>query len=405
MLIRTLAIALLGFSVMMPNSSAQPSDPPELRCIQRHLASRVRDSVGENYVARILAASGLNANVTTVPCEMVGDARAFYEDNRHTTPEYRTRYPNLRAGMYIIYNAQWLRQVTGSDSTQAVAIFAHEIAHIVSNDLLPGPRPSRHDMELAADGFAACAVARQGGDLEKLEDLLMRIRDARAGYPSSDESISLARDRYVACGGNQNRRLRDLERRVRRNWAVSGPARRVSRAEPPGVLVRDGPHGPIASGAFVWVRSGDRGRLLRTDTQGEAVFSSGPGQHSRLFIARQDLPSAVIERIPAASRVEVFLDADGLGSAIISERRRLGDLSGTIEPLLDEVGGAFIYARGGLLLNELEANDAPIPIAIDVPFHLEDSDGARMTVALRAIDIDVTSGRRRPVFLFQFARE
>ena len=101
---------------------------------------------------------------------------------------------------YIIYNPSWVQDVIGEDRTQAVALFGHEFGHFAGYHFTTQKHLSREVKELQADLFAGCAVARDGGEWERLEALFSRLRRSEDDlYPNRLKSLEQARIGFERC--------------------------------------------------------------------------------------------------------------------------------------------------------------------------------------------------------------
>ncbi len=160
----------------------------------------IAPSDAELMIADIATSVGLNASsVTIVPCERITRAKSFYADGVSV---------QIRAGEYIFYNPNWLREVVGENlptsGVQAEMILGHELGHLVARDFTaPRNLLPQEQRELEADRFAGCAVARgHSPDWPALDNILRRLRPLQpiAGYPSQDQSLAAARQGFETCG-------------------------------------------------------------------------------------------------------------------------------------------------------------------------------------------------------------
>lgn len=208
------ALALFAGSVR-----AQEGEHWDL-CVRRHLAARAQAGLGiapsdaERYIRNIAARTSVQvAQVTIVPCQFVDRA-----ETRFAAPGEESNVP---AGEYLLYNEQWTREVMGADRVQAIALFAHELAHLLNRDFHP-PRNtiSRVQRETEADEFAGCAVRMMQGDWPTLENLLSRIRSEQegGGYPARAQSLEAARRGFDRCSSSTSDGAPDLAGRIDLNF-------------------------------------------------------------------------------------------------------------------------------------------------------------------------------------------
>ena len=190
--------ALLSLALLLALSCGAAA---QTVCVQDYWADRGKDKTlsiapdsVESLVAETAAAIGLDASgITVVPCTSADKVQAWYT----------TEGDGIRAGDYILYEPTWVQEVIGSNRTQAVALFGHELGHILGRHFTSNAALPRAEKELKADAFAGCAVARAGGRWQELEDLFSRIRPAAdtAGYYGKDKSIAAVREGFTRCGG------------------------------------------------------------------------------------------------------------------------------------------------------------------------------------------------------------
>lgn len=169
----------------------------------------------ERLVREIISKTGAKTSPVVIPCDQADQAFAWVEP--YDVADERGRVV-AAAGEYIIYNPRWTLQVIGEDRGQAVALFGHEIGHLLNRDF----GPSRVNLpvvtlETDADEFAGCALAKQGQEFAPAEALLKRLRDEQAiDHPNRLESMDVARRGFVACGGNADQLCRIPENGIER---------------------------------------------------------------------------------------------------------------------------------------------------------------------------------------------
>ena len=117
-------------------------------------------------------------------------------------------------GEYILYNPNWLREVTGNDPDQLLAIFAHELGHFVNRDFTaPRNGLSREVRERGADKFAGCVFYKLERPFSSIEDLFSRLRRERDYlYPDRLSSLEAAKEGYDECAGRSDENRTPRER-------------------------------------------------------------------------------------------------------------------------------------------------------------------------------------------------
>ena len=193
---RLLLLALAVFAAFVAPTLTHAQAP---ECVNDYLASIAKNgptlgisaSDADQLVARVKQSIGLQRPVLVVPCQAINKAFAWVGGADQRVPD----------GEYIIYNPDWVREMIGKDQVQAVALFGHELGHILNGDFIP-PRKNLNlkTKEADADHFAGCAVAKMAGDFSKLEDLLNRLRlESDSVYPDRLTSIKTAREGFDRC--------------------------------------------------------------------------------------------------------------------------------------------------------------------------------------------------------------
>ncbi|QCP12087.1 hypothetical protein [Pseudoduganella umbonata] len=171
-------------------------------CVSQHLALIKKDGKqlgiapdeASELIGRVARSIGLSQTVTTVPCHFFSKAAAWNARDNAGIPD----------GDYVIYNPDWVREVIGSDRTQAIALFGHELGHFVNRHFDTRQYLSSIDKEKEADRFAGCAVARLKGDFAALDNLFKRLRgDVSADYPDRLSSLESARGAMEIVVGTQ----------------------------------------------------------------------------------------------------------------------------------------------------------------------------------------------------------
>lgn len=144
----------------------------------------------QSLVDEMSLALGLARAIWAVPCDAV------------ETIQSTTIGDIARVGQFVVYNRTWWHEAVGADRSTSVFLVAHEIAHFLNGDT-DEPRASfpRSQIELDADEFAGCALARMGFTIDSAVDVLNRLRPvtASASYPSATESIKVATSGFNRC--------------------------------------------------------------------------------------------------------------------------------------------------------------------------------------------------------------
>lgn len=134
----------------------------------------------------------LQTQIEIIPCNEVTNVTALVTDGA---------IEGVPAGSYIIYKDYWVNLVVGSDRQLAFALFAHELAHIINDDAqrAAGGVPLQ-TIELEADEFAACMLARANGAWATMEELLDKIRHHEHQlYPPKLETLAKASKAFENC--------------------------------------------------------------------------------------------------------------------------------------------------------------------------------------------------------------
>jgi hypothetical protein len=129
-----------------------------------------------------------------VPCDQAEMAYSYYEDGTDQS---------VPKGEYIVYEPTWIRQVIGSDRTEAIVVFGHELGHLLNRDFTANSDLPRIELETRADQFAGCAAAKMGGQWTEVVDILSRLRgDTDGAYPGRERSVQAAQKGFAQCGGD-----------------------------------------------------------------------------------------------------------------------------------------------------------------------------------------------------------
>jgi hypothetical protein len=143
-------------------------------------------------VEEVRQALGLSGVIWAIPCEAIDAVQ-------------RARLGDIsRVGQFVVYNPAWWREVVEVDRSTSVFVVAHEIAHLVNGDS-DDPRASLTpaQLELDADEFAGCTLARMKLTIDSASELLKRTRSAVAdfAYPSATQSLKALTDGFARCAG------------------------------------------------------------------------------------------------------------------------------------------------------------------------------------------------------------
>ena len=144
-------------------------------------------------VTRVAVSIGLgHPNVTIKACDFSEKVFSYVT----------TGSDGITAGRYIVYNPTWLREVVGDNQVEMVALFGHEMGHILNDHFISQKDLSPVEKETEADHFAGCAVARLGGGKGDLDALIKRIRATTSQlYPDRLHALQTADEGYEGCGG------------------------------------------------------------------------------------------------------------------------------------------------------------------------------------------------------------
>lgn len=172
-------------------------------CLREHFKTPSTAGImltdAENLVGQVKKAQQFVRKIVVVECP-------FYFSKKAVAFPARGQV-GIPDGEYIVYDSTWMREMVGDDLGLAYIILAHEIGHFINGDFADGGNDLlRPDQELAADRYAACAVARNGGNWASLQNLLSRIRVEEVSdgdlYKDKFTSIAAAKDAFLGCGGS-----------------------------------------------------------------------------------------------------------------------------------------------------------------------------------------------------------
>jgi hypothetical protein len=225
--IRNHKVLLFGSLIVLSNFSlAESSRAMDWRtpgCVQEAAQNSSPSQVAiqaKDIVQQISSSIGLLSNdITVLPCD---EAEKVYSDVSDGT--------KVKAGRYIMFDQEWLREVVGQDPVQLTAVFGHELGHFLDDDFGSNAGLDSKIKEARADHFAGCAVAKQHLAWDPLESLLARIRDdpnKSQLYPDRLTSIETARQGFLMCGGKFNKQCRIASNGVER-WSIDAYPTKLS---------------------------------------------------------------------------------------------------------------------------------------------------------------------------------
>ena len=200
------AASLIGLGLFAAAATCDAADA-QITCIQTYLASSDYKALGfapsdvEDLVGSVSRGIGLEPDgIMIIPCDGVQKVISnFYIEERDNVP----------TSDYILYEPQWVRAVIGPTIArdpnnraygEAIALFGHELGHLLNRHFTASSKLTRLKKETVADNFAGCAAGVMGVPFEHVEGLLSRIRgDVDTTYPSRTRAIKAAREGYNNC--------------------------------------------------------------------------------------------------------------------------------------------------------------------------------------------------------------
>lgn len=200
----TLALRLSLWTVWVlvvgaPYSVANANSTIVNSCIDTYLSSERPEGevlgfsrgLIENVVTSVITASGLVLqDIQIVECPGAGSAFA-----KQSIPLLKEGKP----GRFLVYDPDWLAQISGQDQWPLIMIIAHEIGHFANGHFAYINVDSKV-IETEADRFAGCVVGRMRGDWGAIAETIIKIRKTvDEVYPDRLQSTDAARAGFEAC--------------------------------------------------------------------------------------------------------------------------------------------------------------------------------------------------------------
>lgn len=193
---RLFVLSVLGSLLLPAEANAQDW------CVEEFIEKRVEairnlqePPTGEwdTEITKVQDALKLDGKIVSVPCNHNSKVVA------HVVGDGNDKAP---PGEYIIYDPDWVRETIRMNAVETWFVIGHELGHFANRHFSNRSFISNEEKELEADGVGACAVGRHGGVWAELQEVIEIYRpDGQAGYPTAAESLPLAREKYIACGG------------------------------------------------------------------------------------------------------------------------------------------------------------------------------------------------------------
>jgi hypothetical protein len=206
---------------------------------------------------------------------------------------------------------------------------------------------------------------------------------------SPEDLVSLITKKLVSSGGSVPTEL------VRRDFST------LARAAPrPGskfaVVVRDDEGMPI-KGCELTVQA-ENGTFNSTTTgdDGVAAFEPKVRRPSTLLASHPSFPAAIYEKVDPDGTMEINLPRmDNIGSITMHRTGYISGLKGRLNPHLDSSKKTYLYADNIAIDG---GKDQPTTFNVNVPFELEDADGAIVYATVKHIagDISLIQYTRKP---------
>ena len=160
-------------------------------CTAIQTNSFISDSKANNALDRILSVIGASKRFVLQPCDNINNAVA-------------TSYKGIR---YILYDKEFMNSISNGNNWANLFVLAHEVGHHINGhsvDLIlqigevvePKALSVKRQQELEADEFAGFVLARLGGSISSINEVLVKISnnsdDSFSSHPSRDKRILAA---------------------------------------------------------------------------------------------------------------------------------------------------------------------------------------------------------------------
>lgn len=197
---------------------------------------------------------------------------------------------------------------------------------------------------------------------------------------SPQELASLITKKLVSSGGSVPTEL------VRRDFSTLAQAK----AQPSSkliVTVVDDEGTPIEACHLTLQAPNGTSNASATGDDGIAVFELNVRRHCTLLVSHPHFPAAVYEKLDSDGALEITLPrTDNIGSVTVHGTGYIPGLKGRLNPILDSSHRTYLYANN-IAINGGESQ--PVPFKIDVPFELEDADGAIAYATIKHIAANI----------------
>ncbi|MCA1392044.1 TIR domain-containing protein [Bradyrhizobium sp. IC3123] len=206
---------------------------------------------------------------------------------------------------------------------------------------------------------------------------------------SPEDLVSLITKKLVSSGGSLPTEL------VRRDFST------LARAEPlPGnkfaVVVRDDEGMPIKGCELTVQAENGTFNSAITGDDGVAVFEPKVRRPSTLLASHPRFPAAIFERVDPDGAMQISIPrTDNIGSITMCRTGHIPGLRGRLNPKLDSSERTYLYADNIAIDG---GKRQPVAFNVNVPFELEDADGAIVYATIKHIagDISLVQYTRKP---------
>lgn len=206
---------------------------------------------------------------------------------------------------------------------------------------------------------------------------------------SPEDLVSLITKKLVSSGGSLPTEL------VRRDFST------LARAEPlPGskfaIVVRDDEGMPIKGCELTLQAQNGTFSSAITGDDGVAVFEPKVRRPSTLLASHPSFPAAIFERVDPDGAMQINLPrTDNIGSITMYRTGHIPGLRGRLNPKLDSSERTYLYADNIAIDG---GKRQPVAFNVNVPFELEDADGAIVYAVIKHIagDISLVQYTRKP---------